>query len=72
LLLKQITSRTSTTANNGGSIVGDFTVSNYDKPDIPPVCGSIGKPTVIYVNTKWFADHYPENSVVTARTNTNP
>jgi len=70
LLLKQITSGTSTTVSNGGSIAGDFTVSNYDKSDIPPLCASTGEPTVIYVNTKGFADHYTENSVFTARTNT--
>jgi len=72
LPLKQITSDTSVTVSNGGSTAGDFAVSNYDKSDIPPICASIGEPTVRYVNTKGFADHYPENSVDTAHTNTNP
>jgi hypothetical protein len=34
LPLKWITSGTSTTVGNGGSIAEDFTVSNYDKSDI--------------------------------------
>jgi len=71
LPLKQIASGASTTISNGGSIAGDFTVSN-NKSDIPPICATIGEPTVIYVNTEGFGDHYIENSAVTALTNTNP
>lgn len=73
LPLTQITSGTSATVSNGGSIVGGFTLHNYDKSDSPPIRASTGEPTVIYeyVNTKGFADLYPENSVVTARTKTN-